>query len=271
MPFWSDAMIRREVAASGGAPAAWVLINQIDHAHLAFELAQHWGAPPFAPLEARDALLWTCTHHDDGWRAWDARPQVDPTSGVPRQFLEMHPAETLDIWTKSIDAAAEQGPLEGYLVAGHFCRLGRGATRDKQNAPEWQPFLAFLDDYEARASDWLSQWQAGQDAQGTATDRTAAVADRALAQLQFFDTFSLWFCCSESTDREIVETPAGIDLELHPRGSSQLRLSPWPLTVDMLELAVPGRLIEARRYADAGELAAAPSQAITLRWRLSPA
>ena len=97
------------------------------------------------------------------------------------------------------------------------------------------------------------------------------MAERALDDLQFFDTFSLWFCCSESTERETVETPPGIDLELTPHGASQIRLSPWPLTVDMLELSVPGRLVEARKYADADELAAAPSQAITLRWRLSPA
>lgn len=259
-------MIRREVATSGGGSAAWVLINQIDHAQLAFELARHWGAPPFAPLEAREELLWACAHHDDGWRAWDAHPQANPTSGVPRQFLEMQPAETRDIWTKSIDAAAEQGPMEGFLVAGHFCRLGRRTTHDKRHDPEWQPFLAFLDDYEARARTWLGLWQVGH-----AQERTHAVAERALDQLQFFDTFSLWFCCSETTEREIVETPAGIDLELSPRGTSQIRLSPWPLSVDMLELAVPGRLIEARQYADALDLSAAPSQAITLRWRLTPA
>lgn len=258
-------MIRRDVAAAGGSPAAWVLINQIDHAHLAFELAKHWGAGPFAPLQPHEELLWACAHHDDGWRAWDSHPEVDPATGVPRQFMEMHPAETLDIWTKSIDAAAEQGPLEGYLVAGHFCRLGRRGTHDKQHDPAWRPFVDFLDDYEARAHTWLREWQAGGE------QRTEAIAERALDDLQFFDTFSLWFCCSESTERETVETPAGRDLELTPRGASQVRLSPWPLSVDMLELSVPGRLVEARKYANADELAAAPSQAITLRWRLSPA
>jgi hypothetical protein len=178
----------------------------------------------------------------------------------------MHPAETADIWTRSLDAAAEQGPLEGYLVAGHFCRLGRRTTHDKQSDPQWRPFLDFLDDYEARARTWLALWQVGHE-----HERTHAVAEQALDQLQFFDTFSLWFCCSEATDRETVETPAGIDLELTPRSASQIRLSPWPFTVDMLELAVPGRLIEARKYASADELAAAQSQSITLRWRLSPA
>ncbi len=259
-------MIRRDVPSRDSVPAAWVLIHQIDHAHLAFELAQHWGAGPFRPLQPRKELLWACAHHDDGWREWDARPQVDPASGVPRQFLEMQPAETRDIWRKSIDAAAGQGPMEGYLVAGHFCRLGRRATHDKQSDPQWRPFLEFLDEYEARARDWLAQWQLGQE-----QERTLAVAAQALDQLQFFDTFSLWFCCSESTERETVETPAGIDLELSPRGASQIRLSPWPLTVDMLELSVPGRLVEALKYADADELAATPSQSITLRWRLSPA
>ncbi len=258
-------MIRRDVAAHDGTPAAWVLIDQIAHARLAFELAQHWGAAPFSRLEPRDALLWACAHHDDGWHAWDARPQVDPASGVPRQFLEMHAAETIDIWTQSIDAGAARGPLEGYLVAGHFCRLGRRGAAGKEHDPAWRPFLEFLDHYEACARDWLAVWQIGH-----ARERTPAVAEHALDQLQFFDTFSLWFCCSDSADRETVETPADIDVEIIPRTASQIRLSPWPFTVDMLELCTPGRMVAARKYADALELAAAPSQAITLGWRLFP-
>jgi hypothetical protein len=258
-------MIRRDIAATGGAPGAWVLINQIDHAHLAYELARHWGASPFAPLLPREELLWACAHHDDGWRTWDEHPQVDSASGVPRQFLEMKPEETLDIWTMSINAAAEQGPMEGYLVAGHFCRLGRRTTHDKHSDPAWRHFLDFLDDYEARARSWLALWQVGHE-----HERTHAVAEQALDWLQFFDTFSLWFCCSESRQREIVETPASVDLELTPHSTAKIRLSPWPCTVDILELTVPGRLIEAREYGSADDLAAAPSQAITLRWRLSP-
>jgi hypothetical protein len=258
-------MIRRELAARDGAPAAWVLISQIDHAHLAGQLAEHWGAGGFAALEPHDELLWAIFHHDDGWLDWDRSPGVNPDTGVPRQFTEMEPAETLAIWTKSIDAAAARGPLEGYLVAGHFCRLGRRGTAGKEHDPQVQPFVRFLDDYEARARTWLALWQVGHE-----HTRTHAVAEQALDQLQFFDTFSLWFCCSESTEREVVDTPAGIDLTLAPRGPFQIRLSPWPYRVGELDLLAPGRLIPAAHYPSREALAAAPSQPITLRWKLSP-
>ena len=256
-------MIRRDVAARDGTPAAWVIIAQIDHAHLAGQLAKHWGAP-FGKLEAREALLWAAFHHDDGWAAWDQNPGVDSATGVPRQFTEMNPADTLAIWTMSIDAAAAQGPLEGCLVAGHFCRLGRRATWGKEQDPAWQPFLGFLDSYEARARQWLARWQADDAA------HSPQLAEQALDQLQFFDTFSLWFCCSESTEREIVETPFGVDLVILPRSPSQLQLEPWPFTSDSLELSVPGRMIPTGHYASRAELAAAPSQAIQLRWKLTP-
>jgi len=257
-------MIRRELAAHDGAPAAWVLIRQIDHAHLAGQLAEVWGGGGFSPLEPADELLWAIYHHDDGWAEWDRDPGTNPSTGVPRQFMEMEPPETLAIWTKSIDAAAARGPLEGYLVAGHFCRLGRRGTAGKEHDPVWQPFVAFLDDYEQRARNWLDRWRADFPA-----IRTEALAEQALNQLQFFDTFSLWFCCAESTDREIAETPAGIDLAITPRSTFNIHLAPWPLRVPGLELSTPGRLLAAGHYASRAELNAAPSQEITLRWKLA--
>jgi hypothetical protein len=257
-------MIRRELAAHDGAPAAWVLIPQIDHAHLAGQLAEHWGAGGFAAIAPRDELLWAIYHHDDGWREWDREPGVNTATGVPRQFTEMEPAETREIWTKSIAAAAERGPLEGYLVAGHFCRLGRRGTAGKEHDPLWQPFVQFLDDYEARSLQWLGHWQAA------AATNTPQLALAALDQLQFFDTFSLWFCCSESTDREVVDTPASIDLTITPRGTFQVGLSPWPMTVNAIELSTAGRLIPAGHYDSRESLAKAASQSIILRWKLMP-
>ncbi len=258
-------MIRREIAAREGVPAAWVIISQIDHARLAAKLSKHWGGGPFAAIEPREPLQWAIEHHDDGWRDWDRHPGVDASTGVPRQFTEMEPAETLAIWTQSIDAAAAQGLLEGYLVAGHFCRLGRRATAGKDHDASWQPFIQFLDHYERNSQEWLAQWQS-QSPEFNTPQRAA----KSLDQLQFFDTFSLWFCCSESTDREVVDTPSGTDLTIDPRSGSQIRLSPWPLSVETLELEVTGRLIPADRYTKADDLAAARSQAITLRWKLMP-
>src|SRR5262249_14641356 len=116
-------MIRRDGSAAAEAAGRWILISQIEHARLAVRLAEHWSGRGFAPLMPRRELLWAVEHHDDGWRAWETAPGVDPTSGRPRSFVEMEPSDSVAIWTRSIDEAADAGPLEAYLVAGHFSSL----------------------------------------------------------------------------------------------------------------------------------------------------
>src|SRR5262245_48839151 len=146
-------MIRREVKDETGQ-VRWVLIPQIEHALLAFRLAEHWGQGSFAPLEPRAELLWAVAHHDDGWRDWDASPGVDPVHGRPRSFTEMEIADSVAIWSGSIETAAAAGPLQGYVVAGHFCVLARRASAWRNADPAWDQAEAFLRKYEALMQDW---------------------------------------------------------------------------------------------------------------------
>ena len=257
-------MIRRDMVADDRSPAAWILIPQIEHAHLAGRLAAAWGAAGFAPLVPRDELLWAIDHHDDGWRDWDQTPGVNP-AGQPRTFTEMEPDVSMAIWADSIDRAAKAGPLQGYLVAGHFSALGHRACAGKDTDPAWHHAAEFLAHYDARMIDWLTCWQTAD-----AAANTRAVAERALRQLQFFDSFSLWFCCDEATAAETVETPGGHDFTITPRTPANLTLSPWPFTTEPLAIEATGRVVPATHYATRDELAAAESRPITLRWQLGP-
>jgi hypothetical protein len=259
-------MIRRDLPAREGAPDRWALISQIDHARLAGRLAEHWGAGGFAPLAPREELLWAIAHHDDGWQSWEMAPQVDPASGVPRSFTEMEIDVSIAIWSASIDGAARAGNLQGFVVAGHFCALARRAAAWKKADPAWPRAAAFVLSYEGHMSRWLADWEK----QDAATN-TAAIARRALAQLQFFDSLSLWFCCAEATEPDTVETPHGPELKLAPETADLVRLSPWPLDVAQLEVEIPGRIVPARRYGSDELLAAAASQPVLLQWQLRPA
>jgi hypothetical protein len=169
------------------------------------------------------------------------------------------------IWTGSIDGAARAGSLEGYLVAGHFCALARRAAAWKSADPAWRRAEQFIEHYEDRMPTWLAAWQAENP-----VSNTAAVARLALAQLQFFDSLSLWFCCAEASDPDRVVTPGDVELSLIPEDGSHVRLVPWPLEVARLNLEVPGRIVEARHYSSRAALAAAPSQPIRLAWELQP-
>ncbi len=257
-------MIRRDGSAVEQTVGQWILISQVDHAHLAGKLAEHWGGPGFAPLDPHDELLWAITHHDDGWSPWEQAPDVDPNTGQPRQFVEMELVDSLEIWSGSIDAAARHDPLSGHLVAMHFAVLARLSAPWRKRHPNWPLVEEFLAKYDRLSQDWLQAWQAVNPVQNTPQR-----ADRAYAHLRMFDNLSLWFCCAPAECTEIVETPGGGDVTLVPTDPRHIRVTPWPFTVESLNLEVSGRAVPIRRYADRAELAAAPAQPVTLRWQLT--
>ena len=259
-------MIRRDMRPQSDSPVSqWALIQQIDHAHLAGQLAEHWGTSGFAPLEPRGELLWAIYHHDDGWRAWDLDPRIEPSHHRPAGFTEMQASQSLAIWTESIEIAAAAGPLQAYAVAGHFSVLARRLAAWNSDPAEAELAISFVAEYDRRRAAWLAEWSALEPEKNT-----PEVADRAVAQLQFFDALSLWVCCSEKPEPDEVPSPAGPVLTLDPLDSQRIVLAPWPLTIEVLNLEVPARLVPAQAYVSQAELAAAPSQSLRLRWQLLP-
>jgi hypothetical protein len=93
-------MIRRET------DDAWLLISQVDHAHLAADLAAAWGNDHVPRLPLAEWLVPAIRDHDEGWRDWECTPTVTD-GGRPRQFTEMPAAEATAIWSKSIAICAD--------------------------------------------------------------------------------------------------------------------------------------------------------------------
>lgn len=259
-------MIRREITASNGQPA-WVLISQVNHAHLSARVAEAWGNPPFSPLSPRAEILAGVAHHDDGWATWELHPEVDRDSGRPLDFTEMPIEVWLPIWEGSIEASARLGPLPGVMVAGHFIVLLRRFSSRWNHVPEKVALAeAFLARYESATIGWLAEWQS---THGVTVEEAAETSARALSELQWFDLLSLWFCCAERTEAACFVTPSG-ELTLTPQPGGQVIIDPWPLTVPKLDLTVPGRQVAATHYRSADELAAAPAAEVQLNWHLSP-
>ncbi|HWA99126.1 MAG TPA: DUF3891 family protein [Pirellulales bacterium] len=261
-------MIRRTYIAAEGAER-WLLVPQIDHAHLAAQIARAWGAEPFDAPWPADELLAAVEHHDDGWAEWDAHPGVDPNGGRPRDFTEMRIADSVAIWQRSIDVAAAIGPLAAWVVSGHFTALLR-----RTNA--WQPTSAaasaeadtFLGRQDAQRAHWLAEWQTADPLR-----HTVAAAERALEFLQFFDALSLWLCCGRQRDYRSA-APGGPALEgrqaTDPQRSLDLtvRIQPWPLKVSHLRLETRARSVAAQGYAHAEALAQSASELLGLCWQL---
>ena len=254
-------MIRREAHTAAGE-AAWILISQVDHAHLSGRLAEHWGPRGVAPLVAREQLCWAIEHHDDGWRAWEQSPDVEPQSGRPRSFTEMELADSLAIWAaldrRRRGRRTAWRPTSWPVISAPCLRRFGNDWKNGSRAAEAERFLA---EHDRLREQWLLAWQTAEPEQNT-SDR----AQLAFRQLQFFDFLSLWFCCAEVPERDQIETPSGPTIALVPQDSGspgeplRLALSPWPFDVDELNLEVPGRMIPQRRYQNRAELAAAPSQ-----------
>jgi hypothetical protein len=90
-------MIRRD-----GEPG-WILISQVDHAHLAARMAEVWGNEQVPPLPWPELLVPAIRDHDEGWRDWERLPDIDPETLWPRNFTEMPPQESARIWSHNIE------------------------------------------------------------------------------------------------------------------------------------------------------------------------
>jgi hypothetical protein len=285
-------MIRRDFQAPDGRNF-WALVSQVEHARLSAEMARAWGSAECPPLDFADEMLPAIYRHDDGWAEWEQHPGVDPASGRPLNFTEMPLGESLEIWERSIAAAAQFGPLAGYVVSGHFVALLRHQNSWQQmGSPHQGQVSEFLDRQARRRIDWLAQWQRKSPAW-----RTATAAETSLQWLQFFDALSLWLCISrhvdsskaidvrkpelvpgrrlESVGWSAMPLPCGGQLRLVPQLSTPqhgewIGLSPWPFSTASVDLSLSARCVPVQHYHTPAELADVLSTTVMLNWLLVP-
>jgi len=94
----------------------WLLISQVDHAHLAAEIAEALGNENMPALPLPDLLIPAIREHDEGWREWEHAPEVDPDTGHPRGFTEMPMSVSTKLWAESITAATRGTPSQAEAI-----------------------------------------------------------------------------------------------------------------------------------------------------------
>lgn len=230
----------------------WLLIQQVDHARLAAEIATVWGNAEVPSLPLPQLLLPAIRHHDDGWRAWSESPRIDPETGFPRNFTEMPMPVATEIWRDSITQCAEQAALAGIWVSRHFCWLAENARLSRRDDRE---DVAAIDSFLADQAQWQFEWQ---ESLATELDDVEFehLAETGYRYLQFFDSVSLWLCCASA---DIYESgiPGGYRIRFEIDESQQVLVDPFPLLVDRLELSTVARRIVSKTYRDDEELLAA--------------
>jgi hypothetical protein len=268
-------MIRREITTANGTKL-WLLISQVEHAHVSGELVRNWRE------EFSSDVIDAIAHHDDGWSAWEAEPKLNPEIGAPFSFLEMPVPAALVIWDHSIAAVGKFGPLAGYIVAGHFYNLLNNSEHAKDPLA-----VAWLTAKRKHRTGWLDEWIRGDPS------RTLEYAKRAQQVLLVADLFSLWLCCDCPSDSQqesilghsamrlqtdtllkqyqfavrsfaIEESTVGDRIESL---NWKVAVQPLPCKLSPMSLSAECIAVPAVQYASWHELKAA-SWPVTLRWQL---
>ena len=252
-------MIRREVT-SGDGPPDWLLISQLQHAHLAGSLAERWQFWSDDQLSSvRSELVAAIYHHDDGWMKWERHPKLRQEDNAPLSFLEMPLDDSLQIWGESIDRSVRLGPLAAYIVAGHFLHLlDQSESAADSRARRWTA------DYRQRQEDWLQAWMnvlPGQHSRALAAD--------ALRWLQELDSLSLWFCCDNTPASHDVAAPTQPRVRFSRAADNCIAAAPWPFEVDRFEVGVRAMQQASREPPSSGSAATRSGDSVELHWRLS--
>jgi hypothetical protein len=277
-------MIRRNLPL-GEAPREWLLISQVEHARLSYFLAEHWGNDNVAPvicaaqdssgarLQIRREALAGIAHHDDGWTNWEAAPAIDPAYGRPFDFMEMPQADAIEIWTRSVFAARDEGPLAGAMTAGHFLALLANSHNPPTSASDqWRS------EFEHRRSEWLQSWH-----EQAVALHSSDIADQALRWLQAFDWLSLWLCCKcpASLD-DFSQSETSLELAVLGQTEPPIRFraactasghivyaEPWPFNLSKLDATIACTAVPTKSYGSADELLNSRRFA-ELHWHLRP-
>jgi hypothetical protein len=258
------------------------LVTHPDHGRLAGALGEHWGNERFAPVMARDALLDAAAHHDHGWSELDDQPVFNADAGRPAHFLEVPLSDTVGPYARGVDRVYARSALAGALVSMHWSGLYRTRWGLSDGEPVRHPAAAEVVAEQERR--WIA---ALREAWGGRGRRSAfeAQAWHAYEVLQALDCFSLAICLLDlehpSGDEQAVpigatlphvEQPPGgrlvsrvpaadggdaVDVRIWVSAPGEVALEPYPLSRSGVELELPVRSLEARRYGSDGEAAAA--------------
>jgi Protein of unknown function (DUF3891) len=242
-----------------------LLVRQVDHQDQCGLMAAAWGNERFARPEPFAPIALAAAIHDEGWRAWERRPEVD-AGGAPVNFSDIDRPTHVALYREGIATAARRDPRAGLLVSLHGQGLyegRRGLDRGRptpraRREPAVREFLAEQDGVQRALRELIGP--------GAELDEWAWAGYRLL---QTWDVISLFLTWSALGDRggislpQVPDRPAGpgVELRLEARAGGEVTCAPWPFSGDVVDLPVAARAIPDRPYASAAELAEALSTA----------
>jgi hypothetical protein len=239
--------------------AAALCIPQSQHAAVSGQLAAAWGNESFEAPAPRAEVIVAAARHDDGMDDYDAEPELDPETGLPRGFMRMPFGLWLDCWSRGPSIVAEDDPYAGILVSMHGRYLLE--YRNLDDPGEAKAAEAWLAEQEELREEWAGEVERQPDV-APGLGREALEHNRAL--IAAWDAISLAVCMPRLPDGIDVPAPGGSErIELEPLGPIAgledprvVSADPWPFAESAVELSARGRLLE-QRYEDRATMQAA--------------
>jgi hypothetical protein len=254
-------------------------IPQSQHAAISGQLVEAWGGEEFPPPAPWQAVCEAAARHDDGMDDFDAEPELDPDTGLPRSFMRMPLDAWLDCWRRGPSLVGDDSPYAGILVSLHGC--GLLARRRLHTEEERLEAADYLAEQEELREEWAGEVE--RDPEGAPGLGTVALAvNRDL--LVAWDAISLAICMPRLPDSfdgvpsaegpvrvELFEDEADDGVGPPVLRERLLRMDPWPFAQPAVELEAWGRVLVGRYdERDAMQAALAAAEPVALRALLLP-
>jgi hypothetical protein len=221
-----------------------IAIGQASHAWVSGQLARAWGNERFGAVEPWEEVCLGAEQHDVGWAAWDARPTLNPETGLPHSFIELPFEPRLEIWAGAAERLVSQSRYAALLVSMH------GTALHERFGPK--------DSHQSELQAYLEAERAFQRQLIATLDADAAQIARNQRLLWAWDSLSLALCLEwDATKLDDVPAAEGdTSIQLTPLGGGRTEIDPWPFASDAVSLRAEGRRL-AGRFADQAGLQAA--------------
>jgi hypothetical protein len=187
------------------------------------------------PIAARDSVVRATERHDDGWAIWEQSPTVEPETGKPLNFLDVHISLHLGFYRACIATVTDEDPYAGLLISMH----GAGIYRQRYGTD-----LNVKMNREPEAVKLIDAFVTEQEAEYPARVESLGISDDErwsnYKLLQLYDRLSLYFCMND------LQTGAAATINeyvLEPAGPWAVRLTPYPFDGSSASFSMARRML----------------------------
>jgi len=260
----------------------WWLVTHPDHARLAGAFAERWGNDLFLSPEPREHVLRGISHHDDGWAARDAAPQIT-RQGKPSAFStelvgkysgfeEIDLVDYLAVRDRAVRQIAEKDPYAALLISMHTYNLLNDRADRSTIAPEQvHLFDQFLEGQLALQESWRKLIAENPNLRAEHKSEEAILEHFRL--LQANDYLSLLTCVDYQKPVSLLHAlPAHggkrFPIEARSVGTRHFVLNPYPFAEPALTVKFPARHVKGKLFSSHNEFqdafSAAPVETLSV-------